>query len=358
MIHVNKRATNLYKGYQEISQAENVLRSTWRPDLLATYTRQLRIYEKSKTRYENNKPIVSGLGGLGTAVTLMTAIFALILPGLPLNFRLSLVALAFLLSITFVLVWRFYMRNGFIEQPPHPLNGSINEQLFPQLFGDWQAKLQIDFNFHWRNLGDDGERDFIWQLMKTFDHRTYLLHQIQQRPNSQSDVDIILVGPKGIWLFEVIDWDGKITGRNSDWEWIRLDKKEPENIKETPVTEWSQMVTDLQETLRRRVPNLRPDLLIIHGGVVFGSSKKPPQIDIGACCQGAWGTPQIWGERMMLAEEIPNLSAGEVFQIIDALLECHQQLTGIDRNTFSMNAYASRLIRDAEDRLYHYSNSA
>lgn len=55
----------------------------------------------------------------------------------------------------------------------------------------------------------DGEHDFVRQLQRVLDSSHYIIYRLQQKRSD--DIDVTVVGPTGIWVFEVKYWAGSIT---------------------------------------------------------------------------------------------------------------------------------------------------
>jgi hypothetical protein len=179
---------------------------------------------------------------------------------------------------------------------------------------------------------------------------------LQQRPGD--DVDVMLVGPKGVWVFEVKYWSGKISYRHGRWSHVKSYYKpggvpvtEVKEVEQPPDQQWRRMADDVAETLRRHAPRLvaaLPVVAEIKGGLVF--THPEAAYDITRDCPCAWGNIADWIRHLGSAPAIAGLNERVVLQILDVLLARHQQVNG-NGVTISMDVQATELDQKTEARL-------
>ena len=180
----------------------------------------------------------------------------------------------------------------------------------------------------------------------------YVLNALQQEHGD--DVDVIVLGAKGIWVFAVKNWDGRVSWRDGEWlherfepkrdTWIRLEEQQPDQP-------WQRMASEVSKTLSMQVPDLVkrcPAIEQIKGGVVFTHPKTI--YDVPPTCSSRWGVMDSWDQEIISAPIIHGLDDRSVFSLLDVLLERHHEINS-DVATISMSAFATRIVRQAEKRL-------
>jgi hypothetical protein len=172
---------------------------------------------------------------------------------------------------------------------------------------------------------------------------SFIIHGLRQRQGD--DVDVTVVGPIGIWVFEVKFWSGPISYRNGKWDY---GGQHPER-QQDPDKQWRRMADDVATTLLRRDGFLCfrvPEFKEIHGGIVFAYPGARPDI-VG--CPAKWGTTKHWQERLMKAEFSPRIDEADVLAVLEALLSQHQ---GVEPERIrSMEAYAEQIVQESVARL-------
>jgi hypothetical protein len=203
--------------------------------------------------------------------------------------------------------------------------------------------------------GAAGEYEFIRYLGK-IDDGSVLIYRLQQRPSD--DLDVTVVGPRGVWVFEVKFWSGAVSWKAG--RWARGEKTfrarggaletQERPIGEPPDQQWRRMVEDVMRTLQMRAGRavrVIPALAVVHGGLVFSH----PQVDLRI--SGApfnWGGIRDWMQTYHRAAWLPGLSERQLYEVLDALLLRHRQVSG-ESASFSMDDYAQLLVQQAEARL-------
>jgi len=180
----------------------------------------------------------------------------------------------------------------------------------------------------------------------------YLLHQLQQERGD--DVDVIVLGAKGIWVFAVKDWGGRVSWRDGEWLHERFEPKRNACTRleeQQPDQQWQRMASEVSKTLSNRVPDVVrrcPAIEQIKSGVVF---THPETIyDVPPICSSRWGVIDSCGEETMSAPIIQGLDDRSVSCLLDALLERHHEIDS-DVATISMSTYATKIASQAEARL-------
>jgi hypothetical protein len=364
MILIDKLVTGLVAGYDLASNAESEILKAWRGKLLAAYSQQRENYENS--RVESKKRMSEFLlrARLGFWLSsLLIILGGLSLPALLLieelgNLQGPLVCFGPILFIGGVNGWAilgllwYWRRDRRPAQPPvHP----FKTNLIPSLLPAWKEGLRGTLPGDKPYEGATGEYHFIARL-QALDPDTYILYRLRQQPGD--DVDVVLVGSKGIWVFEVKYLKGSIRWRDGKWTHLKtyygpngVLVNEAKPVDEPFDQQWKRMSVAVAETLRRRAPSLArrlPRVLRLRGGLVFTHPKTTYDIPPG--CPFNWGVIPFWLQTLANAPVIEGLDEHAIFEILEALLERHREISG-ETPTRSMLSLAKELRGQAEAHL-------
>jgi hypothetical protein len=372
---IDKHITEVVSGYDDILQAEIDLRSRWRPQLLAAYTkRQQRFfYSSGWAQLVQNLPLIGLLVSIflilvGVGITCRGLIrddvgFLLGFCGGPLLVVLGLLILA---ALAFS---KFGGGSATSKRVPlHPLRGGPQKSgIYPNLRFGWCQGLSgglkeeiPDYPGHYaegeKDHGAEGERLFVRRLLEIFDDRYFVLARSVQRRNE--DVDVILIGPKGIWVFEVKHWSGEIYWDDQGWRrsqtfyesgGSQVTQSPP--VGEPPDHQWIRAAAEVTRTLQYRATEVLqkyPALGKVRGGIVFTKPEASLRVQPGRPV--FWGHLNFWLKALHDVEPKANLNHRETLQIVEALLERHHTLSPVER-TRSMRVYAQGVVQEAEERL-------
>lgn len=211
-------------------------------------------------------------------------------------------------------------------QQEEPIRLNLADQWWQQIGDDGtrQSKVTADY-------GDAGEEQFYRHLTQSLpdDHvgiRGLLVKQ-------GLDVDLLVVSPTNVWIFEVKHWSGTITCRNENWRRSKsyytpdgvLEHKEQE-LKSFD-RQWMHERREVEETLRRRV---RPAHLAdrIAGGLVFTHPKVILDIDHSRKC--GYGPPEFWTTHLqeVATRHQETITQASRLIILDALLDWAERIDG------------------------------
>ncbi len=231
---IDKSVTDITAGFDGLLRAETDLRSRWRSKLLFAYA-QRKAIPAQETGIQRRKQVVIllsvllGAGlifiGLGVACRGISQKEDNLLwycCGAPLLALLGLLILG---------AAGFSRRSTPPQKPSrvplHPLrSGPQQKGIFPDLQKSWMEGLAGVLNDEVpdypdyksssaKDHGAEGERVFIQRLREICCDDYFVLARAMQRP--KEDVDVILVGPKGVWVFEVKHWSGEIYWDDRGW---------------------------------------------------------------------------------------------------------------------------------------------
>ncbi|MEA2301384.1 MAG: Nuclease-related domain, partial [Solirubrobacteraceae bacterium] len=201
-------------------------------------------------------------------------------------------------------------------EPEHPVATSIT--------GQWAEELQVRRaprgDFAYSEFGDAGEEIFLDVLGRALTGCIAIRGLLVARG---LDADVLVVGPDGIWLFEVKHWSGTIVCRDGQWTRIR----KPGGSWEQPTEpikpfdrQWEREVAAVERTLGRRLASKHPPPAV-RGGLVF----TVPDVcwDIDESCRTGYGRPEDWVAAMVgeaADEEEESCSRETQLAILEALV--------------------------------------
>jgi nuclease-like protein len=184
-----------------------------------------------------------------------------------------------------------------------------------------------------QEYGDVGESSFVAELSLRLDHDHVAVRNAMVR--RRCDADVLVVGPTGIWVFEVKHWTGTFE-RRDDGSWWRtrtyfapggIHTVETTPFKSPPDEQWIYERSAVQETIRRRLPKARELAEQIGGGIVF-SHPDANWDGIAGVARSGYGSPAFWSAEVAGSATRPEFTPSLVLEIIDAVLEWHRQLAG------------------------------
>lgn len=358
MIVINPKSVHLEKGYLLASQADSQVRSRWHDKLQKAFTRRQQQHETAVSEYEKrkqvtNRDILTGviyvMGGIGagTICFLIPLLF-----GLTTSFWAIIGTIIFsltsMLGIGLGIFWLIQLTLPKPQPPANPFQAQIFSPILPQ----WKAAMNIRLPPAIQH-GDKGELAFIRKLQFMLGNDYFLLSGIQQRHGE--DVDVVLIGPKGVWVFEVKYWSGTIRWQSGHWSRFKTyheqgGKLSIENkpIAQPPDKQWQRVAEDVNRSVQMRCPGLvsrHLSRMIVKGGLVF--THESAKYEIGSGFPISWGSSEWWLGHIMTAPKIPNWSETDSMAILDALLGRHREIHNYP-NTRCMVEQATKLVANSE----------
>lgn len=364
MLLIDNNITQIRVGYERILAAENDLQRKWRTPLLTKFANQRSKYEIDLSEYNERQKVFKRriLWGIGLA-GLLLVLGLIILPGLILIVELGdirgplfcfapLLILGGLTGWAIIIVLWLWQRDDRAPNPPkNPLKSGLIYPLFPL----WEEGLRGELPRRKPHPGATGEYHFITRLL-SMDENFFILYGIQQRMGE--DVDVTLVGSKGIWVFEVKYLKGIVRWRDGEWVQIQPNNRLNPRTKTKIIKpeqefniQWKRASGDVAETIRRRAPELvsrLPKVASVRGGIVFAHPQG--RYDIPPGCPFNWGIIPFWMDKLRSVPKLPGMDEYAIMQVLDALLVRHHQIAEITK-THSMKIYADKIVLDAENYL-------
>lgn len=299
---IEKRWVDLHAGYLAVQSLEARLQTEWGRAIQVAQRRSDRTARSGRNRTRKT---------LG--ITLIAFIFlcALLWVGfyyLP-DRRGQLLVYVCLLSIAVSLLGAAYMFfRGIAVTQTHTLPSM-------DLIEPWWKSLRPR-SYPARTKGDRAEIDFLRSL--SFLNDEYIaVWGLLTSAKRTSDTDVLLLGPTGIWVFEVKYWNGAISKHDEVWyaeHRIRGRKAQ----EKSPDQQWVDQKEEISKTIERRLPG-KPWLAeLIKGGVVFSHQNVTfGQIENH---QAAYGKPASWHKRIREAKPDKDFSIEDQLQLLDALI--------------------------------------
>jgi hypothetical protein len=236
-------------------------------------------------------------------------------------------------------------------KPLHPMRNGLFHPLLPE----WKTHLSGRLPASYPHEGAKGEYRFIQRLRKVRQGSAYIIYQLMQ--GYGDDMDVVVVGEKGIWLFEVKYWNGTVYWKDGVWEHKKTflgrgGRQVTENraIQQGPDLQWKRMAKELVKTLKFRNPSLLasfPELADIQGGIVFSYPGTRLRIKNAPF---NWGSVEYCSKAYQSAPKLKTLNEAAVMQALETLLMRHQHLFS-DIQTRSMDVCARQIIHQEQKRL-------
>jgi hypothetical protein len=342
MILVNKSAVSLVAGYRIIRDAPAALLQARRREILHAYAARRAVYDRARVRHAFRT------AGARWGLNIAAALLLLGLLALALQWRLpnrpALVGAGLVAGGGF---WLFQRRLA-ANAPRPPLDQrALKQAIAQQLQRRWRRGLDSAPLFTGKH-GDEGERLFINAMGRALDDRYLMLHSLLQ--NGREDIDAVILGPRGIWAFEVKHWNGRV--RCQDEEWRQFDDQGAPRVRQSPVEQQRRNCRELNRTLSRHVGAAaftEPRLATIQGGVVFTHAGL--ELSLGNCVgKDALGSLQVWTRALLATPEWFHDEELLVI-IVEALLERHRDVVFAPPPYRSMEKFAHQLVGQMESRL-------
>jgi hypothetical protein len=354
---ISDRLTELVSGYERLRKAEHQLPERWRHEVMAAYARRQEAFEARQARHQRQLRLLRrGTAWVGGGVLLFLVVSS-VLPARIADALPDLFCVGLLVGLALAVLWLVV---GLLQRPnppQHPLKPPLHNQLFPRLYPQWRRGMKGSMTPGTPDdHGWEGEAELIRALEARIGADTFILHRLQQ--NYGDDIDVVVVGSRGVWVFEVKFWSGRITWRQGDWTRKQTYYREggervvkERTVRQSPDRQWRRMVDEVKRTLQRHVPHLMWRLPKIRGGVAFTCDNA--KYDISQTAPFAWGTTRGWADYVADARPLTGFEVSTQLQVLETLLSRHRQVSGREPQR-SMAAYAQQLIEETEARLQQW----
>jgi hypothetical protein len=373
--------TDLVAGYKRVKKARHFLLSKWRFDLLRAYVKKWDKYAQDLARREVRKRRFEKryLPWIGVGLILL-CIGAIWLSYDYFCYGSLLIILTFVGGVAVLASWfAFAMKPKLPENPIAQSSkkkyvSPLKERLFPDLTPFWwrgmeiripsEAEVQALANqTDERGLtqwGKIGEFNLIRRLNPLVSSNTLIFHSAE--PKKGDDLDVVLIGPKGLWYFEVKYLNANIAWYDGVWDIQQYDhdlhRNAPRRMKEYPDAQWHRMRDQVIGNLRANGQDLLDKvhtLSKIRGGIVFAHHEARFNIQKPAPFQ--WGTIGGWLKYYKAASVFADMTPEVILQVAEILLQRHQSLNPNAR-TYSMNTHLVKILKKQEERLQEWISAS
>jgi hypothetical protein len=370
--------TDLVAGYKELKTVREALMKKWRFELLRAYTRKYEAYtaqlarqEARRLQYQRSLPFIGIVlllvCGVGAWLTFRSVDLACL--GMMLMLGTGFAALLTLLP--------FIALSRAPQPPENPVTRTshaeeespLQQKLFPRLLPLWRQQMAIPVPSEVQvermaaesgKWGLIGEFDLIRALEQVVSPDTYILHSL--KPRSGDDLDVVVLGPKGFWYFEVKHWNAHFIWQNSVWQVLQYDYTAQGLVEtplnETPDAQWNRMKNEALANLKTNAADLlkrSPVIGNIQGGIVFSNLNAVLEIERTAPFR--YGTVEQWVAIYQAAPRLKDMTAGRTLQLLEGLLKKHQSFYP-DAQLHSMRDAIANVIAEVEQGIQGWMESA
>lgn len=371
-------SSDLVAGYKEIVVARQALVKKWRFDLLRAYTQKRERYNQQLAQAEARKERYQGyLPFIGVLLAMVCGVGAWLTFR---NIELACLGMSLMLGSGFGAILALLPTMGLSRTPPppeNPVTRSSNEEdesplrkkLFPKLVPLWrrQMALRIPTEQEAEQMAEETQRwsltgalDLIRELERAASPETYILHSLQL--TSEDDLDVVVIGPKGVWYFEVKHWNADFTWQEGTWEIWQFDPatQSPQlvTMREYPDAQWAHLRDEAITYLKASAANLlkrAPVMGTMQGGLAFTNPHARVEIDRSAPFR--YGTIEQWVAAYGAAPRLKDMTAGRTLQLLETLLKRHQSFYP-DAPRRSMKDAIPRVIAEVERGIQEWIDSA
>jgi Nuclease-related domain len=361
-------SSDLVAGYKEIVIVRQALLKKWRFELLRAYTEKWDRYNQQLAQQEARRARYQGfLPFIGAGLLLVCG------AGAWLTFRSldqACLGMLLMLGTGFGALFALVPWLALSQKPPPPENpvtrtsndedeSALRQRLFPKLVPLWRREmaLRIPTEQEAEIMAADtgkwgliGEFDLIRALEPVVSPDTYILHGL--KPTSGDDMDVVLLGPKGFWYFEVKHWNADFIWQDGAWEVWQFDHTaqsfQPVPVREYPDAQWARMRDEALANLNASAGKLLkkvPVMENIQGGIVFSNPNARVEIDRSAPFR--YGTIDQWVAAYQAAPRLKDMRPGRTIQLLETLLKRHQSFCP-DVPLHSMKDAVTKVIAEVE----------
>ncbi|MFN2233912.1 MAG: nuclease-related domain-containing protein [Anaerolineales bacterium] len=368
---IDKDITDIILGYDTILRAETEMRNQWRSRLLVAYTQRLS-HAKLAFRKRKFRLLTIIFFGIGFTIIGIGFSFRSIWQSNEYDLLHCFGGLFFILFgvLSLASIWfsqQTTRRSNKKRVPLHPFRFGPNKQkIYPNLRAKWMDGLsgdiekQIpDYPDDNRNIeldyGAEGERIFIQRLNGILDDHIFAIARFLKNP--RDDIDLILIGSKGIWVFEVKHWSGEIFWDDQGWRRVQtyyelggMEVVKQTDIRKTPDQQWVRSAEQVRHLLHSHAPEILsrfPELEQVKGGIVF--TKQNSKLNFQPGRPVFWGTLDFWIKTIHQNQTKIYLDNRNALKLVEIILEHHQKLD--PGKTRSMRNFAQVVVRNANQQL-------
>ena len=315
---IDKRWIKLKEGYNQLKYLSARFDAEWKRPIQVA---QRRKHKQEYAVWKSNRRIfLSVASGVFLVFSLLCGL-SFFSEEWGLKCLYSFLTISILLGgIGFGLVSRSFIRSIFARPEI--------ENYFPlsqQLVELWWKSLEPRFQTV-QNPGDEGVYGFIDLLADNLPNSYLVVSEILTSKRKITDTDVLLLGPSGIWVFEVKHWYGVIHKKDGEW-WQRISNRRIDHLQENgerkqgPDEQWLNQVREITTTIKRRRPDVAWATEHIQGGIVFSNPEARLDLRNIIGSRASYGRPRHWLNRILKAHPDKNFTLEVQLQVLDALIE-------------------------------------
>jgi hypothetical protein len=312
---IDRHWTHLAEGYKTVRSLEEKLQHEWKHSVRAAQERQ---QKRALTLWRRRRALV---------ISIML-LFVLACVGLCAGVYYS-ESLKCLFAFWMVIV-------GFTAAALGVAMGGRIRAAFTRPAAGLQSPVPLELTSQWwqalapREIvpvkeGTQDRMDFLGNLSSALPETCMSVPGLLSAVTKTADQGVLLLAPSGIWVFEVVFWEGVIQCQDGLWKQVRRvrgkwGRKHDEETRFEPGPDkaWQQKKEVLANVLASRLPAAAGS---IQGGVVFihpGCVLKPENIQGHTA---PYGPPGGWIRRIRQAQALKDFSLEEQLQVLEALAE-------------------------------------
>jgi hypothetical protein len=174
--------------------------------------------------------------------------------------------------------------------------------------------------------GEPAGRDFLAQLARSLPDTYQAVCNSLAPGQPAPDSEVLVLGPWGIWLFEVRPWSGTILKQDGIWKQVQThrfksgEKRNEENSYDPgPDDRWLQEKQEIIKTLENHFPEQLWTRDLVQGGVVFSHPKASIDKKRIQGNTAAYGRARAWVKRVHHTPAIEGFPLEMQLEILDAL---------------------------------------
>lgn len=333
---IEKCWVDLNEGYQTVVALEARLKLDWKR---AMQVAQKRSEQAAITRHRQTRKIAGIAFLLLLFICVMFWVGSFYLP----DYKGQLLLYFCLLTIPGVIsgaVYLFSLGNFRMK---------IQPQLSLDLIEPWWRSLRPK-RYVIRTTGGRAEVDFLKSL-SFLDNNHIAIWGLLTSAKMTSDTDVLLLGPTGIWIFEVKYWSGEISKRDGVW-YADHKFRGRKFYDQGPDEQWKAQKAEIVKTMQMRLRS-KPWLAeLIKGGVVFAHQEAVfGQI---AGHMAPYGRPESWRKRIRATKPVPDFKIEDQLQLLDALIHYANRYEREELKIVSAREEADQLYATAVAALRKY----
>jgi hypothetical protein len=343
---------NLAEGFLRVEASEAKFRAEWGARLEEA-RRKRNEAERQRARERGRAALI-----IASVMALLISTIALILL---LFFTLEVAAAFFFLALVVPITVALFAVWSLLHTPDYfPVPSNLSARWWYAISGGAPSVRRSGPDLTARRYGDEGEEVLVSYLARALPKEYVAVRGLLVARNL--DADVIVVGPTGIWVYEVKHWSGQITCERGEWRRVKT-YREPGGrlVQELEVLrpfdkQWIKEANSVKEILRRRLPRWPNFHEAVGGGLVFTHGGLSFFAD-GSC--KAWvGTPMSCVEALSVSAKRSDFTMQKRLLVIDALLEwsdeLHEQMGEAPAATSSAIELAEHLHEEAVSRASSY----